>query len=93
MNGSRRRQGRALVAGLELYERKGNIVSAERARLRIEQVRSARDTTPLEVQDGCWTIRSEIAAARSRRFAIKGPFDPQDHAVDAATVAVPDCAG
>ena len=31
----------ALRAGLELYERKGDIVSAERARVRIEQVRSA----------------------------------------------------
>ena len=31
----------ALRAGLELYERKGDLVSAERARVRIEQVRSA----------------------------------------------------
>jgi DNA-binding SARP family transcriptional activator/Flp pilus assembly protein TadD len=31
----------ALNAGLELYERKGNLVSAERARTRLEQVRSA----------------------------------------------------
>jgi ATP/maltotriose-dependent transcriptional regulator MalT len=31
----------ALNSGLELYERKGNLVSAERARTRLEQVRSA----------------------------------------------------
>jgi hypothetical protein len=31
----------ALRAGLALYERKGDIVSAERARVRIEQVCSA----------------------------------------------------
>ena len=31
----------ALRAGLELYERKGDLVSAERARVRIEQVCSA----------------------------------------------------
>ena len=41
MNGRPEEAGSALVAGLELYERKGDLVSAERARLRIEQVRSA----------------------------------------------------
>ena len=41
MNGRPEEAASALVAGLELYERKGDLVSAERARLRIEQVRSA----------------------------------------------------
>ena len=41
MNGRPEEAGSALVAGLELYERKGDLVSAERARSRIEQVRSA----------------------------------------------------
>ena len=41
LNGQPPEAEAALRAGLELYERKGDLVSAERARTRLEQVRSA----------------------------------------------------
>jgi tetratricopeptide (TPR) repeat protein len=66
LNGRATEAEKALRAGLELFERKGDIVSGERARTCLEQVRSARATRRLEVEDERWTIRPKAAAAEQR---------------------------
>jgi len=66
LNGQPAEAEKALRAGLELLERKGDTVSGERARRRLEQVCSARVTKRLEVEDERWTIRPKAAAAAQR---------------------------
>jgi class 3 adenylate cyclase/tetratricopeptide (TPR) repeat protein len=63
----------ALHAGLELFARKGDVVSAERARARLEQVRSASDTRRPEVEDEQWKVRPQTAAAEQRPDHGEGP--------------------
>src|SRR5207302_7949653 len=80
----------AFRAGLVLFERKGDLVSAERTRMRLEKVCSASDTTRLEVEDERWTIRPGAPAAEARPRPCEGAVQPTGPCRERRKGPVPD---